>query len=559
MLLGAIPGVTRAGTLLVPEDYTFEAALVAAAYGDTVSVAPHTLDGGVVSLGNGMTLVSRESGANRLGGLTVENLDHVRVEGFLVGEASYPGGISEGSVAILSSVVTFTECTFQYIISWDGPPILHSGPCEILFERCTFRENTWRRVTEGVAAGSDCIVAGWGAEGSLTIRDCVFKYQSAPIAARVPLRIEDTQFIDCGPFLIDSHVSLEMSGCLVAGFGVFKNADYLAWECYDVTGCIEASGSVEIEGNTFVDTIFFEAPVVTPCYGHEFPPEQIPATIVVGSLGSGVIENNLFVGLPSSAVDAPATVTVSCNDVWGIAGPPWRGGIGDVTGIDGNINEAPLFCGRWAGDYTLSSYSPATAEHSGCGRMGAYGVACETTPVLLQSFDAQRKDRGVELRWFLSESREVVIQRISAQSTMEIHRALGADGVFMDEHAPAGRLRYRLGVVREGEEIDPLGEVVVEARNTPSQPAILGAFPNPFNPSTTIRFTLGSAEASRLDIHDAAGRLVQSFSLESLPAGKGSITWDGRDSAGKPVASGMYIVRLVTRSGYVSKAITLLK
>lgn len=75
-------------------------------------------------------------------------------------------------------------------------------------------------------------------------------------------------------------------------------------------------------------------------------------------------------------------------------------------------------------------------------------------------------------------------------------------------------------------------------------PAALAGYPNPFNPRTTLRFTLATAGPVSLEIHDLAGRLVRRLVAGSLPAGAHEITWDGTDEAGRGVASGQYVARL---------------
>lgn len=69
--------------------------------------------------------------------------------------------------------------------------------------------------------------------------------------------------------------------------------------------------------------------------------------------------------------------------------------------------------------------------------------------------------------------------------------------------------------------------------------------PNPFNPTTTIQWKMARAEGVNLDIYDVNGRRVTSLlDEEILDAGEHSRTWNGKDSAGRPVASGTYLVRL---------------
>jgi hypothetical protein len=69
--------------------------------------------------------------------------------------------------------------------------------------------------------------------------------------------------------------------------------------------------------------------------------------------------------------------------------------------------------------------------------------------------------------------------------------------------------------------------------------------PNPFNPSTVIRFTLAADVAVGLDVYDLRARRVRRLVAGPLPAGTHAVAWDGRDEAGAPVASGVYFYRLV--------------
>jgi hypothetical protein len=68
--------------------------------------------------------------------------------------------------------------------------------------------------------------------------------------------------------------------------------------------------------------------------------------------------------------------------------------------------------------------------------------------------------------------------------------------------------------------------------------------PNPFNPRTTIRFETPEARPARLRVLDVRGRVVRTL-LDADPGrGERSLSWDGRDDAGRPVASGSYRIRL---------------
>ena len=73
----------------------------------------------------------------------------------------------------------------------------------------------------------------------------------------------------------------------------------------------------------------------------------------------------------------------------------------------------------------------------------------------------------------------------------------------------------------------------------------LGAnYPNPFNPRTTIPFTLEREGWVRLRVYDLLGRPVRTLWDGLLPAGAQRLEWDGRNAAGQAVASGVYFYRL---------------
>ncbi len=69
-------------------------------------------------------------------------------------------------------------------------------------------------------------------------------------------------------------------------------------------------------------------------------------------------------------------------------------------------------------------------------------------------------------------------------------------------------------------------------------------FPNPFNPVTKIAFTLREATCARLCVYDIAGRVVRVLEEGVREAGRHEVVWDGRDSSGTVVASGVYFYGL---------------
>lgn len=92
----------------------------------------------------------------------------------------------------------------------------------------------------------------------------------------------------------------------------------------------------------------------------------------------------------------------------------------------------------------------------------------------------------------------------------------------------------------------------------PVPTATLTAAPNPFNPATTLRFTLADQQPVRLTLYDARGRTVRTLVDELRPAGSQAIRWDGRDDDGRTVAAGTYVARLQAGSLTAATAVTLL-
>lgn len=108
-----------------------------------------------------------------------------------------------------------------------------------------------------------------------------------------------------------------------------------------------------------------------------------------------------------------------------------------------------------------------------------------------------------------------------------------------------------------GEEKDPAAGADPEP--LPGPVRILGNRPNPFNPSTEIRFRLDGEARVRLDVFDMRGALVRRLADEVSPAGERGVVWDGRDAAGRDAPSGLYIFRVLVEGESRALPITLIR
>ena len=83
--------------------------------------------------------------------------------------------------------------------------------------------------------------------------------------------------------------------------------------------------------------------------------------------------------------------------------------------------------------------------------------------------------------------------------------------------------------------------------------------PNPFNPETSIRYSLEHDSFVQLCVLDARGRLVRRLLDEFVEAGDRSVSWDGRNDAGRQVASGVYYYRVAADGVTQARKMVLMK
>ncbi len=107
--------------------------------------------------------------------------------------------------------------------------------------------------------------------------------------------------------------------------------------------------------------------------------------------------------------------------------------------------------------------------------------------------------------------------------------------------------------------LPPTGPVGVPLVPPASVLALAAPWPNPANPSMTVRFTAPAGAAVRLRVVDLAGRVVREARVTAGGEGTGVWTFDGLDGSGRPVASGTYRVVGETSGGFAARALTVVR
>jgi hypothetical protein len=122
--------------------------------------------------------------------------------------------------------------------------------------------------------------------------------------------------------------------------------------------------------------------------------------------------------------------------------------------------------------------------------------------------------------------------------------AYGSGGVNI--YPQVGESQFTLTIV--------YGSAGVEELPVPKEFVLYPAYPNPFNPTTTIRYDIAKDSHVTMNIYDVTGRLVETLVNMTLPAGYHSHTWQPQN-----LASGLYIVRLKAGQKIFNQKITFIK
>jgi len=93
----------------------------------------------------------------------------------------------------------------------------------------------------------------------------------------------------------------------------------------------------------------------------------------------------------------------------------------------------------------------------------------------------------------------------------------------------------------------------------PSGFALLPAYPNPFNPATTVSFEIPWPAHAEVRICDVRGRLVRSLADREFPAGVHRVSWDAIDGSGSPVSGGVFIARFEAEGVSLARKILLVR
>jgi hypothetical protein len=206
-------------------------------------------------------------------------------------------------------------------------------------------------------------------------------------------------------------------------------------------------------------------------------------------------------------------------------------------------SSAPGLAGYWRFDADPFDASPF--KH-GVNFIGNAKLAPSTSPVRLDFLNVNPASGAVELN---SAQRMAAIVNAKFLTQGSHHATI----VFASNDPAHTQMPVPVKV-----QVGPPVSVEEKRNALPTAFALAQNYPNPFNPQTSIHYALPVASEVQLIIYDLHGRVVIRLVEQKKPAGFHVVHWDGRDVAGAPVASGVYLYRLTAgRFSQVKKAILL--
>jgi hypothetical protein len=186
---------------------------------------------------------------------------------------------------------------------------------------------------------------------------------------------------------------------------------------------------------------------------------------------------------------------------------------------------------------------------------------------LLTLFSLELEPDAVSITWSVSDESATedfrLIGRMDGDEWIVPHRP-AENGAFtardvLPADAVTGARTYDLYYRAPGEDWLLIRSEEVDLTHTPFAVRLLAPYPNPFNPSTAVGFTVNTRQRVRLTVYDAEGRRVARLADRDFGAGYHAVRWNGRNDGDRPVSSGVYFVRMEARTYRTTKRLVLMR
>ena len=199
-------------------------------------------------------------------------------------------------------------------------------------------------------------------------------------------------------------------------------------------------------------------------------------------------------------------------------------------------------------------------------------------PVILSEFGATSVENGVMVHWTAETEASMLGYRIKRAETGTVETGVYITALIparnntntehyhhIDREVINGReYFYWIEAIENNGSSEVFGPIsVVFTLDGDEQPIIIttmsSAYPNPVNVGSvaSIDISVKANETAELSVYNIRGQLVRSY--ENLPAGHQTVIWDGRDTSGREVSSGVYFYRLTSPSSHIVQRMVVIK
>jgi hypothetical protein len=396
--------------------------------------------------------------------------------------------------------------------------------------------------------------------------------------------IEDCSFDNCSAPIQGGGVAASSGSNLVVRGNRFSGNSSQIGAGYYQTG-----GSLELEHN------LFNANTVSVVSSAAYVSAVTSCTFV----GNTFAENNTTTGGPTVIIDSDTPVDarnniIANNTGSGIlcSGDPlnfsynlfWNNSSGDYSGCTAGVTDlslAPLFVNAAGGDFHLAQHSPAidagdptgvSDPDGGRADLGWYGSRSFVMdqPVFPQNASASVLASDVLVSWDANSEVDVVSYLVYGGTTAgfvpdaaNLLATVPAPATSANLGNPSPNQFFKVAALDgDGYASGYSSAVEATATDAPSSAlvtALLGNTPNPFNPSTLIRYEISRDGPVQLFVYDATGRVLRRLVDGRVEAGRHEMSWDGRDGSGQRVASGIYFYKLIASGDSYSRKMVLVK
>ncbi|MEK7564789.1 MAG: FlgD immunoglobulin-like domain containing protein [Patescibacteria group bacterium] len=150
-----------------------------------------------------------------------------------------------------------------------------------------------------------------------------------------------------------------------------------------------------------------------------------------------------------------------------------------------------------------------------------------------------------------------IVSPLTTIDTKKFLLTLEKKGNNWGEIQPQGLMTFTKS--RETQAFESMAPFVPKPMVVTPKMMTLNNFPNPFNPSTEIRYTLPSAGPVQLTVYNMVGQVIRTLVNEHMASGEHITAWNATDNNGNSVAGGIYFYRISTPNGDLIRKMLLLK